>query len=78
MRSQFNKSSLDLAGVWFQSISLIKKIRVASTHESGHFGLRSLFQLFFCPVYWNIQYRSKVWTHFFSFFKTAVEIGPVG
>jgi len=25
-----------------------------------------------------IQYRSKVWTHFFSFFKTAVEIGPVG
>ena len=26
----------------------------------------------------SIQYRSKVWTHFFSFFKTAVEIGPVG
>ena len=25
-----------------------------------------------------IQYRSKVWTHFFSFFKTAVEIRPVG
>ena len=25
----------------------------------------------------GIQYRSKVWTHFFSFFKTAVEIGPV-
>ena len=25
-----------------------------------------------------LQYRSKVWTHFFSFFKTAVEIGPVG
>ena len=31
------------------------------------------------PLMWlNIQYRSKVWTHFFSFFKTAVEIGPVG
>jgi len=26
----------------------------------------------------KVQYRSKVWTHFFSFFKTAVEIGPVG
>ena len=26
----------------------------------------------------SIEYRSKVWTHFFSFFKTAVEIGPVG
>jgi len=26
----------------------------------------------------EVQYRSKVWTHFFSFFKTAVEIGPVG
>jgi len=26
----------------------------------------------------GIQYRSKVWTHFFSFFKTAVEIGPAG
>jgi len=26
----------------------------------------------------HLQYRSKVWTHFFSFFKTAVEIGPVG
>ena len=26
----------------------------------------------------HVQYRSKVWTHFFSFFKTAVEIGPVG
>jgi len=26
----------------------------------------------------EIQYRSKVRTHFFSFFKTAVEIEPVG
>ena len=25
----------------------------------------------------SLQYRSKVRTHFFSFFKTAVEIGPV-
>jgi len=31
-----------------------------------------------CYFFPNLQYRSKVWTHFFSFFKTAVEIGPVG
>jgi len=29
-------------------------------------------------IYIYTQYLSKVWTHFFSFFKTAVEIGPVG
>jgi len=34
--------------------------------------------VFFLNIHKDLQYRSKVWTHLFSFFKTAVEIGPLG